>query len=236
MAGRPGTTARHGEAGPEVPAAAMAVLTALVAGQELRRGAAGWTLARDAVPAAVIETLAAAGLVAVERRVVLPTPAGRRAAAPSASAGRRLVERAMPFDKGTTAVRSVTVNLAESPLGWLRARGMVSERQHLAGERLREDWERAQLGPRVTMRWDRAPGGGSRAGAPEPGSTAIAAKARFDAAIAAAGPGLADVLWRVACAGEGLAAAEEALGWPKRAAKLVLTLALDRVADFYRIA
>jgi hypothetical protein len=29
--------------------------------------------------------------------------------------------------------------------------------------------------------------------------------------------------------------AETALGWPARAGKLVLGLALDRVADFYRL-
>jgi hypothetical protein len=29
--------------------------------------------------------------------------------------------------------------------------------------------------------------------------------------------------------------AETALGWPARAGKLVLTLALDRVSDYYRI-
>ncbi|MEO8724228.1 MAG: DUF6456 domain-containing protein, partial [Sphingobium sp.] len=45
-----------------------------------------------------------------------------------------------------------------------------------------------------------------------------------------------DILWRVVCAGEGLSAAEQALGWPTRAGKLVLTLALDRVADYYRMA
>ena len=28
---------------------------------------------------------------------------------------------------------------------------------------------------------------------------------------------------------------KRALGWPARAGKLVLTLALDRVADFYRL-
>jgi hypothetical protein len=55
------------------------------------------------------------------------------------------------------------------------------------------------------------------------------------AAMTAAGPGLKDILWRVICACEGLAAAETALGWPARAGKLVLGLALDRVADFYRI-
>ena len=50
-----------------------------------------------------------------------------------------------------------------------------------------------------------------------------------------AGPGLADVLWRVVCAGEALTAAERALEWPSRSAKLVLRFALDRVAGFYRI-
>jgi hypothetical protein len=29
--------------------------------------------------------------------------------------------------------------------------------------------------------------------------------------------------------------AETALGWPARAGKVVLSLALDRIADFYRI-
>ena len=39
----------------------------------------------------------------------------------------------------------------------------------------------------------------------------------------------------IACAGEGMREAETALGWPARAGKLVLTFALDRVADYYRI-
>ena len=130
--------------------------------------------------------------------------------------------------------QKVAVNLSESPLSWLRARGHVSERHYLAGDRLRADWEKAGLGPRVTMRWDAAPGS-LRMGRPEPAMAQLPARERFDGAIRAAGPGLADVLWRVVCAGEGLAAAEKALGWPTRAGKLVLTLALDRVADWYRV-
>lgn len=133
----------------------------------------------------------------------------------------------------------MTVNLAESPLGWLKAHGHVSEQQYEAGERLRGDWERAQLGPRVTMRWDAAPIERGARGAPEaaePGGIAPAAKARFDAAVAAVGPGLSEVLWRVVCAGEGMREAETALGWPARAGKLVLGLALDRLSRFYRIA
>ena len=131
--------------------------------------------------------------------------------------------------------RSVTVNLGESPLTWLHARGHLSNRQLDAGERLRADWERAQLAPSVTMRWDVVRSKGSGDGGLSPSERQIAAKARFDAAVAIAGPGLADVLWRVACAGESLPMAEKALAWPVRSGKLVLRLALDRVAEFYRL-
>jgi len=134
--------------------------------------------------------------------------------------------------------RTVAVNMVESPLGWLRTRGHLSQRQFDAGEQLRSDWEAAQLAPQVTMRWDPSPIGSGRGGALqqlEPAERQIRAKQRFEAAIAAAGNGLADILWRVVCAGEGMREAETALGWPVRAGKLVLTLALDRVADHYRL-
>jgi hypothetical protein len=151
----------------------------------------------------------------------------------------RAVEQGIASARGHgTSRRSVTVNMAESPLGWLLSRGLVSQRQFDAGERLRSDWERAQLAPRVTMAWDAAPvsrGRGGAAAAPDLNGAQLDAKARFDAAIHAAGPGLADILWRIVCAGEGMRDAETALGWPARAGKLVLTLALDRVAGFYRM-
>jgi hypothetical protein len=140
-------------------------------------------------------------------------------------------------DRGT-GERSVTMNLAESPLGWLFSRGLLTRRQFDAGERLRHDWERAQLAPRVTMSWDSAPMSSSRDGgspAPDLVGAQIDAKRRFEAAVANAGPGLSDILWRVVCAGEGMRDAESALGWPARAGKLVLTFALDRVADYYLI-
>ncbi len=130
--------------------------------------------------------------------------------------------------------RSVTVNLGESSLTWLHSRGHLSDRQLDAGERLRADWERAQLAPSVTMRWDAVRNRGG-SGNLNSGERQIAAKARFDGAVASAGPGLADVLWRVACAGESLPVAEKALAWPVRSGKLVLRLALDRVADYYRL-
>jgi hypothetical protein len=152
----------------------------------------------------------------------------------------RCVEDGIASDKagGDRLARSVTVNALESPLGWLFARGLVSQRQYDAGDRLRSDWERAQLAPRVTMASDSAPvarGRGGSAPAPDLSGAQIDARRRFDAAIDSAGPGLADILWRVMCAGDGMREAESALGWPARAGKLVLTIALDRIAAFYRI-
>jgi len=139
---------------------------------------------------------------------------------------------------GGRPARTVAVNMVESPLGWLYARGHLSRRQYDAGEQLRSDWEAAQLAPSVTMRWDPTPVGTGRRGASSaftPAERQLKAKQRFDSAIDAAGAGLSDILWRVVCSGEGMREAETALGWPARAGKLVLTLALDRVADFYRM-
>jgi hypothetical protein len=158
--------------------------------------------------------------------------------------GRILVEQGIGANgervkgSGRRAARSVTVNTLESPLGWLFARGLVSRRQFDAGEQLRADWERGGLSPRMTMQWDCAPVGrqrGGAAGAADLLAAQIDARSRFDSAIAAAGAGLSDILWRVVCSGEGMREAETALGWPARAGKVVLSLALDRIADFYRI-
>ena len=157
---------------------------------------------------------------------------------------RLLVERAIDGDLPsngraiTRPARSVTVNLADSPLGWLIARGHVSQRQFDAGERLRADWERGQLGQRVTMAWDSAPVARTRGGSSQPvdlSASQLDARRRFEAAVAEAGTGLSDILWRIVCAGEGMREAESALGWPARAGKVVLQIALDRVADYYRI-
>jgi Domain of unknown function (DUF6456) len=137
--------------------------------------------------------------------------------------------------KGALPPRTVTVNLAESPLVWLHARGHLSERLLDAGEKLRADYERSALSASVTMRWDpvRVKSTGDRGLSPS--ERQIAARQRFDGAIKAAGRGLEDILWRVVCAGEALPEAEKTLGWPARSGKLVLKIALERVAEYYRI-
>ena len=134
--------------------------------------------------------------------------------------------------------RTVTVNLAESPIAWLHSRGHLEDRLFDAGEALRRDYERAQLSASVTMRWDPVRVKTNRSvgdAGLTPSEKQIVAKSRFEGALAHAGKGLDDVLWRVVCAGEGLPETEKALSWPARSGKLVLKLALDRVADFYRV-
>ena len=154
---------------------------------------------------------------------------------------RKLVERELteegPRRSGGRVCgrRSVTINLAESPLAWLHARGHLPTRLFDAGERLRGDYERAGLPPSITMRWDTVRIRGGADTGLSPTERQLAAKARFDGAMTAAGKGLADVLWRVACACESVPHAEKALAWPTRSGKLVLKLALERVADFYRL-
>lgn len=133
------------------------------------------------------------------------------------------------------------VNQTESPLGWLmRRRGkdgtpLLDRRQVEAGERLREDFERAALGSRITAAYDPLPVTRRRGGIrfSEPGLGATHYRDRVQRALAHVGPGLSDILIRTCCHLEGLEEAERGLGWPARSAKLVLGIALDRLADHY---
>lgn len=152
---------------------------------------------------------------------------------------RPLAERSLSTDDRTKkTTRSVTVNLAESPLSWLHARGHLTDRQLQAGEHLRHDYETASIGPNITMSWDNIPMSRNRRAAPSPltqSERILAAKSRFDDALAALGGDLSDIAWRVICAGDAISAAERGMGWPARSGKLVLRIALDRLAEYYRV-
>ncbi|MEP9354359.1 DUF6456 domain-containing protein [Xanthobacter sp. KR7-65] len=130
-------------------------------------------------------------------------------------------------------------NPAESPLAWLArrvgkdGRALVDAAQLAAGERLRADFTRASLTPRVTARWEAAAGSGS----PDAFSDMVlAAKLRVARALAAVGPELSGVLLDVCCFLKGLEVVERERGWPARTAKVVLGLALDRLAAHYGLS
>lgn len=137
----------------------------------------------------------------------------------------------------------VLVNDSESPLGWLArrkgrdGRTMIAPEQFLAGERLRADFTRAQMTPRVTSSWamptGRTPGQG---GAGDMTDAIVAARQRVAQAMEACGPEFSGLLMDVCCFLRGLEDAERERGWPARSAKIVLQLALDRLARHYGFA
>jgi hypothetical protein len=136
------------------------------------------------------------------------------------------------------------VGKQESPLAWLRrrkdkdGRPLISEAQFTAGERLRNDYWRGQLMPRVTADWSQsATSRRTRRAGPgvgvELGDGVVAARQRVGRAMRAVGPELASILIDVCCHEMGLQAAGRAQAWPERATKVVLDLALTRLARHY---
>jgi hypothetical protein len=131
--------------------------------------------------------------------------------------------------------RSVVVNEAESPLARLHFLKLIDAVQHSAGERLRQDYTLAQLEPRLCVDLTQMAAFGKRGAVRDKfvGDAILAAKQRFAGAMIAVGPGLNDLLFDVCCALVGLEEAERRFGWPVRAGKAVLCIALDRLALHY---
>ncbi len=138
--------------------------------------------------------------------------------------------------------RHMRYNLAESPLAGLARRRDKSGEPFLsddlvhAGERLREDFELAQMGPRVAQNWERFLTGGGRGsfGADSGvGNGPDEARKRVSGALEHLGPGLGDVVLRCCCYLEGMEAAEKRMGWSARSGKIVLRIALQRLKRHY---
>ncbi|MGE0752585.1 MAG: DUF6456 domain-containing protein [Variibacter sp.] len=141
--------------------------------------------------------------------------------------------------------RTVTVDESESPLAWLaRRKGrsgepLISATQLLAGERLRADFTRAQMTPRVTSQWDAALAQNRRSGGSfglSASDATVAARQRVRHALDAVGPEFAGLLLDVCCFLKRLEEAERDRAWPLRSAKIVLQLGLDRLARHYGLA
>ena len=139
-------------------------------------------------------------------------------------------------------VRQIRYNIAESPLAALARRKdktgapFLSDDLVAAGERLREDFEIAQMGPRVSQNWEKFLTGGDRgsyAGDNRALDGPASARDRVTNALHALGPGLGDVALRCCCYLEGMEAAERRMGWSARSGKVVLKIALQRLKDHY---
>ena len=188
------------------------------------------------------------------------TSAGKSALKRLLAEDRKRREPASPYSDSTTAfqeqhkemgeryvsepsgARRIRCNLAESPLTTLARKKAPDGTPYLgsdhlnAGERLREDFEIAQMGPRVAQNWENflttSVSGGRH---PDSGGSdsALRARDRVSAALKELGPGLADIAFRCCCFLEGLETAEKRLGWSARAGKVVLRIALQRLVEHY---
>ncbi len=141
----------------------------------------------------------------------------------------------------TNKRRGIRYNAAESPLSALARRKDRDGKPFLqpdlvaAGERLREDFELAQMGPWIKQNWENflasgAPGdlaGGGESGGSEP------ARERVSSALSDLGSGLGDVVLRCCCFLEGMESVEEKMGWSARSGKIVLRIALTRLKSHY---
>jgi hypothetical protein len=150
-------------------------------------------------------------------------------------------ERAV-IEPGDRAPRRMRYNLAESPLAALARRREKDGKPFIgvdlvaAGERLREDFEIAQMGPRVAQNWDRFLTAADRGGfAADTGQASgpTRARERVAAALRDLGPGLGDMVLRCCCFLEGLETAEKRMGWSARSGKIVLRIALSRLKRHY---
>ena len=133
---------------------------------------------------------------------------------------------------------------ADSPLAWLHARRdrdgrrFIDDRQLEVGERFEADFRHARLGPRMTSSWSAATSSrNAPRGAPGFGvdltDSVVAARQRVAAALDALGPELAGIVLDVCGLQIGVEEAERRKGWPPRSGKVVLALALSRLARHY---
>ncbi|MEO3387863.1 DUF6456 domain-containing protein [Mesorhizobium sp. CAU 1741] len=140
-------------------------------------------------------------------------------------------------------LESVSINVAESPLAllWrLKAKSgqrFISPAEFRAGERLRTDYSRGQIMPRMGVNWVAAGGSGRKRGdangIADLTDAALSARRRVERAVDAVGPEMAGVLVDVCCFLKGLERVETERGWPARSAKVVLKSALSALARHY---
>ena len=202
-----------------------------------------------AVDRTVWDAMTTQGLVAPNSHTAALSAEGARLAQRLLAA--RLERSSSQRDIDTITVETeagpsvVLANMAESPLGQLaRRKGrdgalFLTRREFDAGERLRADYTRGQIMPRLGANWIASVSSGKRGsggGMVDLTDAALAARQRVDRAIAAVGPELAGVLIDVCCFLKGLELVEMERGWPVRSAKIVLKTALAALARHYHPA
>ena len=151
-----------------------------------------------------------------------------------------MAEPVAPYSHGAASqpARKARYGAVEPPLSLLarladkNGAPFLTEDLVRAGERLREDFELAQIGDHIaaaqTQFRDRC-----EQVKTAPASISASARERATEALAALGPGLSDIAIRCCCYLEGLETAEKQLGWSARSGKVVLRIALQQLKSHY---
>lgn len=199
-----------------------------------------------AIEEAVLLALSARGLVTRTGTMVALTAEGRdfvasRRGEPLAAPPRQIDQGVVVGDRGA---ETVPMNAAESPLSQLaRLKGrdgspFLAQQEREAGERLRSDFTRGQMLPRLGANWEAPVATGRRDGGPggvaDLTDAALAARLRVERALVAVGPELSGILVDMCCFLKGVETVEFERGWPARSAKLMLKTALAALARHYR--
>ncbi len=131
-------------------------------------------------------------------------------------------------------------NVSGSAIDWLTSkkggRFALSENETAAANLFRQDYEQAHMTGRTTMDWSERVGRTKTrrpAGHDSLPLKALGARRRLHKALDFVGPGLSDILVEACCHEQSLQASEALFALPARSGKVMLKLALARLAVFY---
>lgn len=162
-------------------------------------------------------------------------------------AGRELLQE---FKRTTNSVHKdvavnsagIAVNHAESPLALLYRKNkqtghrFLSDEEFQAGERLRADFTRGNILPRITANWEAGVtkrSRGERGAQAELSDHALDCRDKVEKALKAVGPELSGVLLDICCFLKGLELVERERSWPARSAKMMLKTSLSILHRHY---
>lgn len=210
----------------------------------VRQGADGVSLGGGRFSAKAGLALSAAGLAAPQAdrpdRLVISAAGRARLARGRASGEVRFLAQHLDLVREPGGEAGTLRDASESPLAWMaRRRGrdgapLIDGAAFEAGERLRRDITRAGMVPAMTAEWGapRVDGSGPRDSSSATDGM-VAARQRVDHALAAVGADMAGLLIDLCGFLKGLEVVERERGWPPRSAKVVVRMALSRLAEHY---
>lgn len=138
--------------------------------------------------------------------------------------------------------KRVKANLAESPLAVLyrmknsSGQSFLTEEEFNAGERLRSDFTRGSMMPRITSNWEAhviSHSRGATHGGVELSDGALSARLRVEKALDAVGPELSGALVDICCFLKTVTQVETERSWPARSAKMMIKIGLSMLHRHY---